>query len=52
MSQATPLHDRGSLADDRPMMPRGALPGQAQTEGYRQVRARAGATVQWTRAQA
>jgi hypothetical protein len=52
MSHATPLHDRGSLADYRQMMPRCSLPGNGQDEVYRQVHARAVATVKWTLEQA
>jgi len=52
MSHATPLHDRGSLADSRQIMPRCSLPGNVQDAVYRQIHARAVATVIWTREQA
>src|SRR5262249_39325924 len=52
MSHATQLHDRGDLADYRRIMHRCALPGNIQDEIYRQVHARAVATVKWTLEQA
>lgn len=48
MSHATPLHDRGSLADSMQMWPRCSLPGNGQEEVYRQVHARALEPVKWT----
>ena len=52
MRHATQRHDRGSLADSMQIMHRCSLPGHGQDEGYRQVHARAVATVQWPREQA
>ena len=52
MSHATQLHHRGSLADSMQIMHRCSLPGNVQDEAYRQVHARAVATVTWTLEQA
>ena len=48
MSQATPRHDRGDLADSRQRMRRCSLPGHVQDEVSHQVHARALETVTWT----
>ena len=52
MSHATQLHHRGDLADSMPIRHRCSLPGNVQDEVYRQVQARAVATVTWTLEQA
>ena len=52
MSHATQLHNRGYLADYMQIMHRCSLPGNVQDEVYREVHARAVATVKWTLEQA
>jgi hypothetical protein len=52
MSHATPLHNRGYLADSMQIMHSAALPGNVYDEVYGQVHARVVSTVQWTLEQA
>jgi len=52
MRHATPLHNRGSLADSRPIMHRFALPGHGHDEGDSQVHTRVVSTVKWPLEQA